>query len=148
MWRRPNISINKGGILHLHALHTQQGIALLGTQPTKTHKTAVRPLTVVLMCICADKSNNTSTLTTTRGSLMEDSQRRIQEFALGGVPSPLHSPPFPPPFFPYFFLPFAPFFSPPLPIRSMIPLKPARVLGERCKRGPGRSPTENEFGAP
>ena len=51
---------------------------------------------------------------------MEDSQRRIQEFALGGVPSP------------------------PLTLKSRVPLKPARGSGQRCKPWPdlagGRPP--------
>ena len=51
-------------------------------------------------------------------------QERIQEFALGGVHSPLH-----------------------IPLEVRFPLKPVR---ERCKlpsRVRGGSPAENEFGA-
>jgi len=70
----------------------------------------------------------TRTMPSSPASMSTD-QRRIQEFALGGLP------PFPS-------TPLSTLLFLPLPLRSGVPLKPASGSGERCKllqRGPGQS---------
>jgi len=79
--------------------------------------------------------------------MVRHTQGRIQEFALGGVPSPfLPSPPTPLPLLsPSFPLPPFLFPLPSPPIRSRSPLNQLGSPGKLPQQGPGRSPGQKRI---